>query len=154
MKCETDRRAIRCGKRGAELPRESVPWKWKNKGNHRQAAQGLRRSSKLAPQGCLHHRTANAAVPVEISGRIQKQGGLPDGTCEINTIQHVLLAQCAAAICSLIGMKMRTSFGILGPDSPELFAVGGEIFGGADQPAVSPRYADEYQAARQWHILS
>jgi DNA helicase-2/ATP-dependent DNA helicase PcrA len=71
----------------------------------------------------------NAAVH-EISRRIQKVGGLPDGTCEINTIHTFCLLNILRPFAHLLGDEVPAGFGILGPDSPELFAIGGEIFGG------------------------
>jgi DNA helicase-2/ATP-dependent DNA helicase PcrA len=71
----------------------------------------------------------NAAVH-EICRRIQKVGGLPDGSCEINTIHTFCLLNVLRPFAHLLGDEVPTTFGILGPDSPELFAVGGEIFGG------------------------
>jgi DNA helicase-2/ATP-dependent DNA helicase PcrA len=70
----------------------------------------------------------NAAVS-ELSSRVSLIGGLPSDTCEICTIHTFCLANILRPFAHLLEGEVPRGFGILGPDSPQLFEVGGRIFG-------------------------
>ena len=69
----------------------------------------------------------NAAVH-EITRRINRAGGLPESTCEISTIHTFCLQNVLRPFGHLLKGHVTKDFGILGPDNPELFSIGGEIF--------------------------